>query len=119
MYLTCLVNTGGQISINPAVRRRDSLLAAHAAPVTSSTGAKLQESGGSEFNTTLSPTEDDAAVQQNLSPSQQIAQNVLSGQPEPISSSNYNKLDLAKLSGSPEGAGATPIQVTIVERKHQ
>lgn len=112
--MTCLVNTGAQTSINPAVRRRDSLLAART--TSSATGtAQLKESGGPEPSTVSSPVEDVVAVKQNLSASQQIAQNVLSGQTEPVQSSNYNNFSFGKSSGSLEGT--TPIQVAIVERK--
>ncbi|KAG6820365.1 hypothetical protein H0H93_001557 [Arthromyces matolae] len=103
LYLTALVQTGQRASISPAVRRRDTLIASLAPANFLSTSQDAPEAASS----TSAPT---AASEPVSSPSEQIAQAVLSGQPATIVS------PIGKLQGAYEPGGShTPIQVSIVE----
>lgn len=140
IYLSCLVQTNQQTAINAAVRRRDSLLAAH--PLTTS-GSAVNANAVTEVSgeaatvpapepavpssTESTPSAEPSAPapseapKQAVSPSQEIAQSVLSGQPAAsVASGAVNASQFAKLKGSfsgPEGSTENPIQVSIVERK--
>ncbi|KIK08631.1 hypothetical protein K443DRAFT_672154 [Laccaria amethystina LaAM-08-1] len=96
-YITCLLITGQQPSINPAVRRRDSLLIAHPLATTSPTLAMT------ELETPAT--------------SQEIAQAILSAPPVNSAPSTESTPNLAKLAVGGEAASSNPIQVAIVERK--
>jgi ATP-dependent metalloprotease len=95
-YITCLLITGQQPSINPAVRRRDSLLIAHPLATTSPT---------------LATTELETPAT-----SQEIAQAILSAPPVNSAPSTESTPNLAKLAVGGEAASSNPIQVAIVER---
>ncbi|KXN89262.1 ATP-dependent zinc metalloprotease FTSH 5, mitochondrial [Leucoagaricus sp. SymC.cos] len=131
LYLESLVRTDQQTAINAAVRRRDSLLAAHpllnaGVAVNEEATAATPESVGtsstdpppsSESGIPASPE----ASKQAISPSQQIAQSVLANQPVvsiPPNTLNVSPFSRLKSAASgPEGTGDHPIQVSIVERK--
>ena len=100
LYITCLLITGQQPSINPAVRRRDSLLVAHPLATTSPTLAA--PSSTTELETPAT--------------SQEIAQAVLSAPPVNSTPSTESTPNLAKLAVGGEAASSNPIQVAIVER---
>lgn len=96
-YITCLLITGQQPSINPAVRRRDSLLIAH--PLTTTT-----------------PPPSSTTELETPATSQEIAQAVLSAPPVNSAPSTESTPNLAKLAAGGEAASSNPIQVAIVER---
>jgi len=92
--------TSQQSSINPAVRRRDSLLIAHPLATTSPTLAVPPSTTELETPAT----------------SQEIAQAVLSAPPVNSTLSTESTPNLAKLAVGGEAASSSPIQVAIVER---
>ncbi|KAF6765201.1 ATP-dependent peptidase [Ephemerocybe angulata] len=115
LYFTCLINTDQRASVFSAVRRRDSLIAAHhpVAPATpSETPASATE------GTETAPAEAPAAVSKPLT-SQAIAESVLAGPlvapatPPPVGAAP----EAIGLAGTVERSSGDPIQVTIVERK--
>ncbi|KAG6814340.1 hypothetical protein H0H92_010925 [Tricholoma furcatifolium] len=100
LYLSALVQTGRRSSVGPAVRRRDSLLAASQAATVSTP----------ESSDAPTPPHTPAAAETGLSSSESIAQTVLTGQP---ASSSF---DLGKLQAAYEPGGSNaPIQVSIVD----
>ncbi|KAJ4495533.1 ATP-dependent peptidase [Lentinula lateritia] len=127
VYISCLVNTSQQAAVNPAVRRRDSLLSAH--PLSgSSTPASSETTSDAPFlegesvvsSTTESPAPTPSTAAK-ISPSQDIAQSVLSGMKDPVQNRTPlkhvippNPLALATGAAATQGS---PIEVTIVERK--
>lgn len=118
IYLTALVNTGQKASISPAVRRRDSILAEISG---SKFVAQTAVSGVSDLPS-QEPGPALASAGTNLPPrhsSQDIAQVVLSGQPDLLASSPATSSpDLSKLTAAYGANGnASPIQVSIIERK--
>ncbi|KAG5641287.1 hypothetical protein DXG03_005578, partial [Asterophora parasitica] len=128
IYLTALIQTGQKSSINPAVRRRDSLLQASTvlpptAQVLNSEASSAIPTSGTP-NTTPTTAESSNATAgetaaSSLTSSEQIAQTVLQGQGEIVGSqSGSSNTDLQKLQAA-YGSGSTggPIQVSIVERK--
>ncbi|KAF5380979.1 hypothetical protein D9615_003952 [Tricholomella constricta] len=132
IYLTALIHTGQKSSINPAVRRRDSLLQSSPVipptmQVLNSESSTISKSISPEASTVIpaSPESSNAAVvgetaaSTPLTSSQQIAQAVLQGQGEPVGSqSGASNADMQKLQAAYESGGsAAPIQVSIVERK--
>ncbi|KAJ3561306.1 hypothetical protein NP233_g10271 [Leucocoprinus birnbaumii] len=143
IYLSSLVQTNQQSAINAAVRRRDSLLAAHPLVTTGPTLNTATTAEATADATTTTTTIPESAVSSSpvepapptepsmpaspasskppVSSSQEIAQSVLAGQPAAsIASSAVNASQLAKLKSSfsgPEGSTENPIQVSIVERK--
>ncbi|KAF8077949.1 ATP-dependent peptidase [Lyophyllum atratum] len=125
LYLTSLIHTGQKSSINPAVRRRDSLLASSPviAPATneSSTASSPR---ASEATQTPSESSDAAATgESTTSPpptsSQQIAEVVLQSNGEPAATqAGASTPGISKLQAAFESGGSSaPIQVSIVERK--
>ncbi|KAF5391384.1 hypothetical protein D9757_001895 [Collybiopsis confluens] len=133
VYISCLVNSGQQSAVDAAVRRRESLLSAHPLPLSSPAQPTSETSILEEESVLTRNTEKDAtaaaaatttatsAGQTSVSPSQEIAQSVLSGANDPIkqrspkdSTPVVNPLSLA--AGSPVANGQ-PIEVTLVERK--
>ncbi|TFK76445.1 ATP-dependent peptidase [Pluteus cervinus] len=127
LYLTSLVNAGQQASINPAVRRRDTLLAMHAP---TATGTVDVPTTGEVSATPLTPAPgiEPATPQTPLTPplttstvpsSQDIAQAVLAGQTQASGATpGVSNPDFAKLTGGADGGNVVnPIQVSIVERK--
>ncbi|KAJ4487958.1 ATP-dependent peptidase [Lentinula aciculospora] len=120
VYISCLVNTGQQAAVNPAIRRRDSLINAHPSSG-SSTPESVENSNTSLLEGEPTTAETPASSTLKVSSSQEIAQSVLSGmkdpaqQRSPLKDANpSNPLVLA--SGTTVTPG-TPIEVTIVERK--
>jgi ATP-dependent metalloprotease len=93
LYLTCLINTNQQASVDAAVRRRDSLLAA----------------SGLTSVVNPQPAEDVPASPTTTTNSQQIAEKVLFAQAK----------QEPPLAGNPlaTGTAANPVLVTIVERE--
>ncbi|KAI3610606.1 intermembrane space aaa protease iap-1 [Moniliophthora roreri] len=120
IYLASLVNTGQQASVSAAVRRRDSLLSSlelskNPSETSSepSTSDVVSESKTPEQANSLP---ENASLQKpGLTPSQEIAQNVLSGQA--ASSTRTNTSSNPFLNSSSTSNDGGPIQVTIVERK--
>ncbi|KAF8894613.1 ATP-dependent peptidase [Infundibulicybe gibba] len=113
IYLSCLVNTGQRASVDPAVRRRDTLLASTGNLISTPTATSENGTGADTSSPVETPTTSINTNAGNPLPltSQQIAQAVLSGIPTP---------DLAKLTGGLESTTSNlgnPIQVSIVERK--
>jgi len=115
IYLGSLINTGQRASISPAVRRRDNIL------------AEFPESTSSAQNPTSpasvlpSKGTSEAALATGETPrpsSQDIAQGVLAGQADLVTSpSPTSSPDLTKFTAAFEANGSTsPIQVSIVER---
>ncbi|RDB21001.1 Mitochondrial inner membrane i-AAA protease supercomplex subunit YME1 [Hypsizygus marmoreus] len=135
VYLTALIHTGQKASINPAVRRRDSLLAL--SPLASPAGQVVNGvSSPTSIPTTpvdttqpessletvsaaerVPQSEDVASVPR--SSSQDIAQAVLASQAERAASQAGSASgDITKLHTAFDAGGSTsPIQVSIVERK--
>ncbi|KAF9464699.1 ATP-dependent peptidase [Collybia nuda] len=110
IYLNCLVSTGQKASINSAVRRRDSIIAAHpgiqAAPPVP------------PHNVSEGPALTGETPPPLLTSSQEVAQAVLSGQMEPFTTPGTSATDLSKLGAALEASGSNnPIQVSIIERK--
>lgn len=118
LYLTALLKTGLESSINSAVSRRESLLTTSGAPpgiiASSEPASSITESSSSL------PHGDSKAA---LSRSQQIAQAVLSGQ-SPVSSGHsavIHSTDMSKLAvalGSGAGISGNPLHVAITERQY-
>lgn len=120
LYVQALVANGLEHSVNAAVRRRDSLLAAAAASAVSS----VQETPASQLNTdTLSQTTQAGSTTTTPSStiptsSQQIASAVLSGQAPQSTSSNLDMAKLALALNNGIGVPGNPIAVTIAEREY-
>lgn len=119
IYLSSLFNTGQKASINPAVRRRESILAGFPDSTrnaqSTSSGVSALASDGS-FGTTLASGATGLPPQPS---SQDIAQVVLSGQSDlAVSPPATSSPDLTKFASAVEANGsASPIQVSIIERK--
>jgi ATP-dependent metalloprotease len=120
-----LLKTGQEVSVNLAVRRRDSLLAA-AAGTTTVTDASPTDSAAkashspSDAPSTSSPTPPPSR-------SQEIASDVLAGRAEPLlatsrldgasASQSTDMANLAAALSKGSGVSGNPIHVTISERK--
>ncbi|GLB34957.1 putative peptidase family M41 [Lyophyllum shimeji] len=130
LYLTALVHTGQKSSINPAVRRRDSLLASSPVlpPSTQAQSSGPSIASSSHTAEALSrpseasnaaATAELATEPPPLTSSQQIAEAVLQGQGEhPASQTGTSTPTMAKLQAAfDSGNSGGPIQVSIVERK--
>lgn len=130
LYLTSLVNTGLQSSINSAVRRRESLLASTVVESTPASDVSHVQSesgnpGSTPTITDTAPTSDPSAPP--LSRSQEIAQAVLSGKaptPSYLAASaqgngnpSADMAQLAKLLSSGAGSQGSPIHVTLSDGK--
>lgn len=114
LYLQSLVKTGQEASVNPAVRRRESLLVS--APATSSSTT--------ESSNTAKPTETATpdAASASVSSSQTIAQTVLaqhasSPKAAPGAAPGATSSDMAKLAAAVGAGQSTPIPVSLVERR--
>jgi ATP-dependent metalloprotease len=121
-YLQALLKAKKEASINPAVRRRESLLAAH--PITAPSPPPLQEVPSGD---TTTPTQEPVspAPPQDVSRSQQIASSVLAGtsveSPTPgLGSPGQLSPDMAKLFAAltaGQGGSGNPVHVVIKERE--
>jgi len=125
-------------TINAAVLRRDNLMAAHplangdssvsvndatttsmeaASPPASEATVSTESTPSAAPSVSVSPS---ASKQAEISPSQQIARFLLSGQPRTSGSSFSDSASpfakLKGLSSATEGSAGGPIQVSIVER---
>lgn len=90
-------------------------LSAVASPSPATEGAPITEHTVPVDSTTPSPE----VAKPPLSPSQEVAQSVLAGQPTVVPPNAVNTSQLARLkaaSSTPEGSTDNPIQVSIVER---
>lgn len=124
LYLTSLLKTGQEASVNLAVRRRDSLLAVAADGTNTASDVSQTDSPA-----TSSHPPSDAPSTSSPSPppsrSQEIASDVLAGRAEPPSprldgASALHSSDIANLAaalGKGSGVSGNPIHVTISERK--
>ncbi|KAI0727233.1 ATP-dependent metallopeptidase Hfl [Fomitopsis betulina] len=124
LYLNALLKSGLASSVDAAVRRRDSILAATA----SSTSATTQSHAASSDAASQAPPVDATTVTQSSaqisqaapSPSQKLAQAVLAGQGAASSTTASQNADMAKLqaalSGGMGGPGS-PIVVSLAEQK--
>lgn len=115
LYLTSLVNSGLEASVNPAVRRRESLLATTAVtspPASSDVSPETPSATQPQTNSVGLPP----------SRSQEIAQSVLSGSgataplPNPQNASP-NTSTLASALSSGAGNQGNPIYVTVADRE--
>ncbi|KAG1853730.1 ATP-dependent metallopeptidase Hfl [Suillus subalutaceus] len=123
LYLTSLLKTGQEVSVNLAVRRRDSLLAA-AAGTTTATDASLTDSPANASN---SPSDAPSTSSPTPPPSrsQEIASDVLAGRAEPLlatsrldgasASQSTDTANLAAALSKGSGVSGNPIHVTISE----
>jgi ATP-dependent metalloprotease len=126
LYLTSLLKTGLESSVNFAVRRRDSLLASAAATSSESVSQTAGEATPSASELGSSPSSSGVS-ESNLTSSQKIAQAVLSGKlaesTGTTSSLNFpgggvSSVDIAKLIAalnSGAGVSGNPLQVAISE----
>lgn len=126
LYLTSLLKTGQEASVNLAVRRRDSLLAASADGTTTASEASQTDSPApSSHSSTDAPST--SSPTPPPSRSQEIASDVLAGRAEPLlatsrldGSSASQSTDMANLAaalGKGSGVSGNPIHVTISEPK--
>lgn len=118
LYLTCLLNTGQRTSIAPAVRRRDTLLAAQ---ISATAPLASQETSGESVTT--AETRAGTSVDSQSSPqttlvtpsSQDLAQAVISGQVNKVGEVTTHS-DISKFASALDGTAThNPIQVSIVE----
>ncbi|KAF8163299.1 ATP-dependent peptidase [Crassisporium funariophilum] len=120
-YVTCLNNVGQNAAINVAVQKRDSLLATQTSTLTSAVRTPdasedtITDSSLLENATPAPPT----LASSTLPTSEQIAQDVLSDSKASgsVPASTPLALDPSKLAANGEAGQASPIQVSIVERK--
>ena len=114
LYLTSLVNSGSEASVNSAVRRRESLLATTVAstPASPDVSPEIPSATQPQTNSPTPPP----------SRSQEIAQSVLSGTgtaaplPNPANASpDMSTLAAALSSGA--GNQGNPIYVTVADRE--
>ncbi|KZT68122.1 ATP-dependent metallopeptidase Hfl [Daedalea quercina L-15889] len=120
LYLNALLKSGLASSVDAAVRRRDSILAATA---TSSTPASLgaaSEATSADAPSTTEYSSSASSSQVAPTPSQKLAQAVLAGQGAASSATAPQNTDIAKLQAALSGGlgGPTsPIVVTLAEQK--
>ncbi|KAG1756777.1 ATP-dependent metallopeptidase Hfl [Suillus paluster] len=126
LYLTSLLKTGQEASVNLAVRRRDSLLAASADGTTTAS-----ETSPTDSPATSSHSPSDAPSTSSPAPppsrSQEIASDVLAGRAEPLlatsrldgapASQSSDMANLAAALSKGNGVSGNPIHVTISEPK--
>ncbi|KAL0946900.1 hypothetical protein HGRIS_013063 [Hohenbuehelia grisea] len=122
VYLTCLIKTGSEASVQAGVRRRESLLGpvSVASQADSATASKTEDAASTSAASSTSTgglLEGDKSTP--LSKSQEIAQAVLAGQHAPLGAAQGSTgvSDMSKLAVAMQGAPNAPVQVTIVERK--
>ncbi|KAG1772675.1 P-loop containing nucleoside triphosphate hydrolase protein [Suillus occidentalis] len=124
LYLTSLLKTGQEVSVNLAVRRRDSLLAA----ATGTTTATDASPTGSPTDVSHSSSDAPSASSPTPPPSrsQEIASDVLAGRAGPLlatsrldgasASQGTDMANLAAALSKGSGVSGNPIHVTISER---
>ena len=125
LYLNALLKNGLASSVDAAVRRRDSILAATASASASSQSDAVSPDATSQattFTATATATESSVQISQ-VAPtsSQKLAQAVLAGQGAASSLSASQNTDMAKLQaalGGGLGGPASPIVVTLAEREY-
>ncbi|KAG1831763.1 ATP-dependent metallopeptidase Hfl [Suillus variegatus] len=127
LYLTSLLKTGQEVSVNLAVRRRDSLLAAAATGTT--TTATDASPADSPANASNSPSDAPSTSSPTPPPSrsQEIASDVLAGRTGPLlatsrldgasASQSTDMTNLAAALSKGSGVSGNPIHVTISEPK--
>ena len=123
LYLACLVNTDQRASVFSAVRRRDSLLAAHhpaAAEASSAVASTTPSESPAPEGTETATTQTGATTSEVSKPltSQAIAESVLAGPlvaPTAPSAATPPPA-FVKLDGLGDKLSGDPIQVSIVER---
>lgn len=122
-YLKALVDSKLEPSVDPAVRRRESLLAAH--PLGAATIATATPSPAESTSPASEPSPVSSPTVSQLSASQLIAQQVRSGQTSPTSPSLTGtggqplSPDMAKFAaaiGTGAGLSSNPIHVQVSER---
>ncbi|KAF9053689.1 ATP-dependent metallopeptidase Hfl [Hymenopellis radicata] len=124
-YITCLVRTGLDSSVQAAARRRDSLLASTAtAAAAASTAPGSEEVNASSAAIASTPASDAPAAEPTSQPqptatpapksSQEIVMTVLAGRTGSQAKAPFDT-DAAKLASTLETMG--PLQVSVVERK--
>ncbi|TFY64871.1 hypothetical protein EVJ58_g2334 [Rhodofomes roseus] len=122
-YLNALLKNGLASSVDAAVRRRDSILAATASAATSSTAASSDASSEATSSDATPATElstSNTSTHVTQTSSQKLAQAVLAGQGAASSASAPLNTDIAKLQAALSGGlgGPTsPIVVTLAEQK--
>ncbi|KAI0306580.1 ATP-dependent peptidase [Multifurca ochricompacta] len=126
-YLQALLKTSKEASINPAVRRRESLLAAH--PLTSPSPVLAPQAEHSEVPSATEQQSVPSTSIPTTSRSQHIASSVIAGSGVELPSPSAPGLgspdqplsaDMAKLLaalGAGQGASGNPVHVIIKERK--
>ncbi|KAI0928719.1 ATP-dependent zinc metalloprotease FTSH 5, mitochondrial, variant 2 [Taiwanofungus camphoratus] len=123
LYLTALLQNGLGSSIDAAVRRRDSLLAASSSSLASSRDASTVDATNSSRTVSSSSSSSNTQASPVPTSSQHLAQAVLSGQAPTstgIAGSRPLNMDMAKLAtalGGGMGIPGNPIVVTISEPK--
>jgi len=119
IYLTCLEKVGQTSSINAAVGKRDELLATQVATIAADQSSAAESSPAPLDTPAASPIVDTPSPEPSKapSPSEVIAQQVLSkSTAQKTSSSGPPVPEVLKLAATGEGQAA-PIQVSIVERR--
>ncbi|KAG5342745.1 hypothetical protein C0989_008694 [Termitomyces sp. Mn162] len=111
LYLTALVETNQHSSVSPAVRRRDSLLAS--IQISDSISSAPTQHASEATTPSSSSTTSSVPTKTVVSPSEQIAQEVLASQPATFASTPLGRLQ----TGYELGQSNTPIPVSIIERK--
>jgi len=128
IYLTSLLKTGLESSVNPAVRRRDSLLASSTAESNHLVSPQTIEPPSSSSRSDGLSSSSQPLATSGPSRSQKVAQAVLSGQlagsqVSPLSlnpSGGIHTADMAKLVtalNSGAGISGNPLHVAISERE--
>ncbi|CCM02099.1 uncharacterized protein FIBRA_04176 [Fibroporia radiculosa] len=117
LYLTALVKSGLTASVDAAVRRRDTLLAA-----ASASGPAASSSPSAEASTISADSAVSAPVSNSTEPSSsnRLAQAVLAGQAPTTASAVSSNTDMAKLSAALStgvGVPGNPIVVSLSEPK--
>ncbi|KAH9934738.1 ATP-dependent metallopeptidase Hfl [Fomitopsis serialis] len=119
LYLNALLKNGLASSVDAAVRRRDSILAATASstPVAASSTSEATSADAASVTESSTST---SSSQVTSTPSQKLAQAVLAGQGAVSSATASQNTDMAKLQaalGGGMGGPSSPIVVTLAEQK--